>query len=191
VLAAAAFNLTGWSTVGLAVVTFLSVVLGYSALRQTQTEITLSRQEVQEAHRPVLVPILEERTLPSNSQGSQGEMAAIPTELNGVLRVPVANIGAGPALNIVLSINPTSDDGTMSPAWGTSEHDGANAGMGIGEAKFLIVPILRLAGVPSFRFRLAYDDVAGQNWETVGEFRQGTTGQPPRYGPLEFRMGRE
>lgn len=185
-LATATFDLTGWSTVGLAVVTVLSVVLGYRALRQTQAEIALSRKEVEEAHRPVLVPLHDARMLPSTAISSNGSLLASPQEANGALHAPIANIGTGPALNVRLSVNPTSDDGTPSPAWGESQHDGSTAGFGVDDARFVIIRVESFGGLVSFRFQLVYAEVAGQDWETVGEFRR-VQGQAPGYGPLEFR----
>jgi hypothetical protein len=50
---------TAPATLALAMVTVGSVVLAWRALRQTRDEISLSRREVEEAHRPVLTPAVD------------------------------------------------------------------------------------------------------------------------------------
>ena len=51
---------TALATFVLAVITLVSVIVGGLALRKAQNEIDPSRREVEEAHRPVLIPVIDE-----------------------------------------------------------------------------------------------------------------------------------
>ena len=117
-LAITATTASIWTAIGtgaLALATFVSlffarralnktqaqIELGQSQLKQTQEDIALSRNEVEEAHRPVIIPV--DRT--TRMDFGTATLEAIPQILNdGRLIVPIENIGSGPALNLACSI---------------------------------------------------------------------------------------
>lgn len=51
---------TAIGTLAVAFVTGVSLYFGWRSLRQNQREIELSRKEVEEAHRPVIVPVVDD-----------------------------------------------------------------------------------------------------------------------------------
>jgi|ERR1035438_284434 hypothetical protein len=109
----ASFNGTwDWTAIGtlaLAVVTGGSLVFGWASLKQTQRAIALSRGEVEEAHRPVLVPFQRSGTA---IKFRGGEISADRPSVAGndpdrqdlphysAVFLPVENVGVGPALNV-------------------------------------------------------------------------------------------
>ena len=90
------FDLTAVGTLALALVTVISLVIAARALKQTKEEIEVSRREVEEAHRPVVVP-----TAVYWGVGKPKSNASI--GLN--------NIGTGPALRITASLELLTTDG--------------------------------------------------------------------------------
>lgn len=111
----AAFNgtwdRTAIGTLALAAVTLLlagasfwMVVLTRGSLAQTKDEIALSRREVEEAHRPVLVPAVDSTSyIDLGAIGANRERRP-QLEPGGHLFVPVENIGPGPALNVEATV---------------------------------------------------------------------------------------
>jgi hypothetical protein len=83
--------------------------LGQRQLAQTQREIELSRTQVEQAHRPVLVPIVLPRLRSNRALHLPGESEFVGpgrpgvTE-PGVLAVQVVNVGSGAALRVAASI---------------------------------------------------------------------------------------
>ena len=110
----ATFNGTwDWTAIGtlvLAAVTLAAVIVAAVSLRQTRREIALSRTEVEEAHRPVLVPFqksAEGVTFRGGLIGAGGgpEVSENPVDRQDLppysaAFLPVENVGMGPALNI-------------------------------------------------------------------------------------------
>jgi hypothetical protein len=187
-----ALELTAYATLALAFVTgalsittFLSVRVSKSALTQTRQEIAVSRAEVEEAHRPVLVPVAEptaEITLAPN-----GPYPVVPIFVNaGVLIVPVRNIGSGPALDIEAWIELLSDEDL--PAAVPQQRRARHVGIGVSQ----LVPLeIRLSGwgtsistpVPSLAVHLAYDDVGGKSWRTSAIYLE----QDHRFDAISIR----
>lgn len=70
----ATFNSTwDWTAVGtltLAIVTGVSLAFGWGSLKQAQKGLALSRAEVEEAHRPVIVAVISKRLMDLVSDGS-------------------------------------------------------------------------------------------------------------------------
>src|ERR1700680_4128893 len=103
----ATFNGTwDWTAIGtlalafvtllLASATFWMVKLTRGSLAQTKDEIALSRREVEEAHRPVLVPVVDTTSyIDLGADGANRERRP-QLEPGGRLFVPVENIGSGP-----------------------------------------------------------------------------------------------
>jgi hypothetical protein len=117
-------NVFDWTAVGtlalalatliLATATLWAVYLTRRSLSQTQEEIALSRREVEEAHRPVIVPLADPRLIRMAGATSMGKPAAQPAvHTTGQLTVPIENIGTGPALRVEASIELLSNKGDL------------------------------------------------------------------------------
>ncbi len=174
----ATFNDTwDWTAIGtltlaavtllLAGATFWMVVLARRSLAQTKDEIALSRREVEEAHRPVLVPLADSRSLHS----TEGPAAARPTVPGaGQLRVPIENIGTGPALRVEASVQMLNPDGGPTGVGTGGMEPGVVAGIRASSSLPVIVKIGGLADVPGFWLTLTYEDVAGKGWITKARY---------------------
>ncbi|HEV3310274.1 MAG TPA: hypothetical protein VG815_07135 [Chloroflexota bacterium] len=186
----ATFNGTwDWTAVGtlaLALATFVSlffarralnktqaqIELGQSQLKQTQEDIELSRKEVEEAHRPVVVPVLVARVPASTSVSSSREtLPGRPCLVDpDVLAVPVQNIGSGPALNVEASITRVEGDGSAFPGPREREIPGTVAGIGTGDITPIEIFSHGWEERWNFELTVTYDDVAGKGWRTVGRW---------------------
>jgi hypothetical protein len=157
------------ATVALAIVTVISVIVGWIALNKAQSEVDLSRREVEEAHRPVLIPIIDD-SIAIQPWGSAAGPArpSVPTATQ--LVVPIKNIGSGPALDILVSVTPRDDAGEFSDALGDRKHTGTVVGVGVSELMPVVVGIPGLGGRPSFDIWLTYSDVAGKQWVTTAKY---------------------
>lgn len=166
---------TGLATAVLALVTVISVLLTRRALKQTQDEIDLSRREVEEAHRPVLVPVVDatrQFTLPSGDT-----VTMTPQAVGNRLLIPVENIGSGPALNISMTLEfPSEANRVMRRGL----HTMTTPGIGIGRVVFLELPLVG-AAVSPFTLGLRYRDVADKEWITGGRY---AIGMSSRYEEL-------
>lgn len=149
-------DLTAVGTLALAAVTLVSLVFAAGSLRQTRREIDLSRLEVEEAHRPVLVP----------TPLSQPSVVAV-----SELAIAVTNIGMGPALTIEASASLLDAEGNPSLAPTGEQTPALMPGLAADSASTLTIPVDQHwgAGV-SFELTLRYTDVAGKAWETVGKY---------------------
>jgi hypothetical protein len=162
------FDLTAIGTLALAVATFVSLHFARRALKQTQREIELSRHEVEEAHRPVVVPIADS-TARMDVHIAKAPLEKQPQLLErGRLFVPVRNIGAGPALNVEVSIAHLDDAGAAGARPGQAH--GRSAGLGPDRTIPLLIVLHGLSNgdepAPSFALFIDYDDVAGKSWRT-------------------------
>jgi hypothetical protein len=154
------WDATAVGTLALAVVTGVSLVIGWKSLRQGQGE-------VEEAHRPVLVPLADSRPINMVEAGLAEPPAARPLFLGeGQLAVPIENIGTGPALDVEVSVWMRNPDGDPTSV-GTGGMTPANvAGIKTSDSVAPIVRINGLADVPGFQLMLTYEDVAGKGWVT-------------------------
>lgn len=179
----AAFNGTwDWTAIGtltlaavtlaLAAATFWMVKLTRRALIQSRDEIALSRREVEEAHRPVLVPVVIARPpqlgpspLPSGPRAFPDRPCVI---VPSTLVVPVKNIGSGPALNVVASVERLGDEGA--PWTGPIDHQTPGLATGIGNGELVHIPIHAHGWEERWNFKLTlmYEDVAEKRWTTAG-----------------------
>lgn len=187
-----AWDWTAVGTLALALATFASLYfarralgqaqeqirLGQRQLEQTQREIELSRREVEEAHRPVVVPVVVARPpefvpLPVNKNRSSYPLRPC-VVAPGKLVVPVQNIGTGPALNVVVSIERLQDDGE--PWTGAIERQtrGKATGISPGAPVHIEVQYHGWEQRWSFRLTVAYEDLAGKRWATVGDYIGGS-----------------
>jgi len=173
-----ALELTAYATAGVAAVTLLlagatawMVKLTGKALRQGQEEIKLSRSEVEEAHRPVIVPVLAKTFV---DLGADGQHEKRPQVLrDGKLLVHVENIGPGPALNVEAWARLLDDSG--GPSAGSSGPLFAARAAGIGPQSDmpLLIQVHNWTGTPNFSLHVEYDDVASNGWSTDSVFVAG------------------
>ncbi len=163
-----AVDLTAIGTLALAIVTVVLAVIGWRALKQTQSEIELSRRDVEEAHRPVVVPIID----PVGRFQIEEEqwVPAKPWMRGEVLIVPVQNIGSGPALAVRVSVTPREDGGGVSATWEEKRFFGVAPGIGVSVTVPVEIEIPTLQEVPSFEVWVTYGDVAERRWLTVARY---------------------
>ena len=171
-------DVTGIATVALTLVTLGLVWVGYHALRQTQAEIDLSRREVEESHRPVVLPVNELGKLDTNNIGRP----ARPHAESGQLYVPIRNIGAGPALNLIIEVRPLGDQLQPSVQFGQESYVATHIGLAVLRAAQPTVELPGLGANPigpvdnrdartSFALTITYEDVAGKAWVTTAIYK--------------------
>ncbi len=139
----------------LAPVAVVGLFLTRRSLTQTQSEIDLSRREVEEAHRPVVVPTAFARS------------GIVST---GALAVPVTNVGSGPALRIEAWGKLLDADGNPSLAGDGEQTPALVAGIGAGGATTLEIKPSRWTTGVSFELMVVYEDLAGKRWRTAGRW---------------------
>ncbi len=157
-------------TVALALATFRMVRLTRQSLKQTQGEIDLSRAEVEEAHRPVVVPVADDRIIDYGP--AWGRNPAKPEVMgNGaVLLVPVENVGAGPALGVEASARLLDAYGKPSGASSGPQTPAVTTGLGTDRLTTLVIEVHNWGTDLSFELTVLYQDVAGRSWRTVGRW---------------------
>lgn len=152
------WDATAVGTLALAVVTGVSLVFGWKSLRQGQ-------REVEEAHRPVVMPIVRKTTM---DLGADGQHETSPKLLNsGHIVVPVENIGSGPALNLEATMTYCDGDAPSSAARGP-QTPASVAGLGV--SVFLPLYLEAEGWNGDFLLSIDYDDVAGKTWRTESRF---------------------
>lgn len=158
-----AASLSFWTGLGacatatLAFVTLWVVVL-------TRRALTESRKEVQEAHRPVVVPLNDNREIPVvlGAAGHPQERAR-PFGSNESLYLPVENIGSGPALDVLVRVWALDGPGARLEV--------EVSGLGVQRPVSVSIKWPELgAGAPTFAFELVYADVAKKMWATTGRY---------------------
>jgi hypothetical protein len=161
---------TALATVALAILTLAVVVVGIRALRQTRNEIDLSRQEVEEAQRPVVVRVIDKTTVMQIWGESPLPMSPYFAG-GGLLYVPLRNIGSGPALDVEVSLIHRNDAGRFSELSGDTKYNGRRvAGLGVSDVAPIEIRIGKLDGLPSFDVRVVYRDVARKRWVTTAKY---------------------
>jgi hypothetical protein len=158
------WDATAVGTLALAIVTGVSLWFGWKSLRQGQ-------KEVEEAHRPVLMPLADSRPLEVVETGLPERPAARPLFLGeGQLAVPIQNIGTGPALRVEASVQMLNPEGGPTGVGTGGMEPAVLAGI---KASGSVAPIIRihgLADVPGFWLTLTYEDVAGKGWITKARY---------------------
>jgi len=173
-----AVELTAYATLGLAVVTaglagatFWMVKLTGRTLLQGQDEIKLSRSEVEEAHRPLIVPVLAKTFV---DLGADGKYEKRPQVLrDGKLLIHVENVGPGPALNVEAWAGLLDDAGQPSTGSSGPQLPAQTAGLGPHTDTPLLIQVHNWTGSPNFSLRVEYDDVASNGWRTDSVFVAG------------------
>jgi hypothetical protein len=167
------FDWTAIGTLALAVVTGISLAFGWGSLRQTQQEITISRQEVEQAQRPVVVPVADHRRI-SPALPGVGDGPAMPRVYEeGKLLAPIENIGSGPALRIVASVKLRDEVGNPSVGPDGPKVPAYVAGLGTGVILPLSIGAHGWQSGVNFQLDVEYDDVAGKGWKTTSLFVSG------------------
>jgi hypothetical protein len=159
-------DLTAIGTLLLAFATFVSVLVAFIALRRAQE---LSREEIEHAHRPVLVPIVDHQRMDLGPLGSAERRPKLAG--GGLLIIPVENIGAGPALHLEASVAPLDSTGRASPT--VSERHAANRIAGVAKGSFVALEIVVpgwTAGT-GFALEVTYEDVAAARWRTQAQWK--------------------
>jgi len=177
---------TAVATFVLAALTLAAVIVGGKALRKTQSEIYISRREVEEAHRPVVIPIIDE-TRRVDMVGATQRMAKPWFAPSNRVVVPITNIGSGPALDIEVSVTPRNDAGGFSEAWGDRKHTGTVVGVGVSDVMPVAIYVPNLGDVPSFDLWVTYTDVAEKRWVTSAKYLVRTDGG--KYTKLSITAG--
>jgi hypothetical protein len=166
-----------WTAIGtmvLALVTSAGLLFGWRSLRQGQTE-------VEEAHRPVLAPVADSRHV-RIARGT--DLPARPTvPVNGLLVIPVENIGSGPALSVRVALFPLKP-GEWSATWSGQNPVGIiPTAIGVVQGVTpLEIELPDVREVPGFELDLSYEDVAGKEWRTFTRWIPTSS----RYDPLKL-----
>jgi hypothetical protein len=147
------------------------VKLTRKSLAQTRQDIEISRREVEEAHRPVIVPLADRTAFMDLGADGAGLEKTPQLRPSGRLFIPLRNIGSGPALNVEASIgllDQVSDPASAAPG----QTPGRLAGLGKLRSTPVLIELHGWGGstngeMPSFSLILDYDDVAGKSWRTA------------------------
>ena len=106
--------------------------------------VGLSREQIQGAYRPLVVPVID-YVGASSKPRVEGDF----------LRVPLKNIGSGPALNVELSVRGRT---------------GALAGLGASDVMWIAVHAAGLDGLADFDLSVTYEDLAHEQWTTTARY---------------------
>jgi hypothetical protein len=132
----------------------------------------LSRKEVEEAHRPLVVPLHDRREVNLGTERGTDKLAAVPrtrqVSENGRARfqllVPIENIGTGPAIRIEAGIALDSSAESSSRSLPALRADGRLF------LEFWLAGGEAASATPSYRLTVRYEDVAGKARSTVAYF---------------------
>ncbi|MEN3283708.1 MAG: hypothetical protein V7607_4848 [Solirubrobacteraceae bacterium] len=157
-------DVTGIATVILALATAGLALWTRKAVKQGSIE-------VDRAHRPVLVPIID------GSQNFQawghGVMPLGPgfDPQDRTVFVPVRNVGMGPALDVAARIDPGDALGLPSAAGMQASSDAVVGAISHG-APWFVFPFAtpHLANMMGFAISIEYSDVAGMRWKTTARY---------------------
>ena len=138
--------------------TAVALLIGWLSLRQTKSELALSRHEVEGAHRPVVMPVVypPNRNMPRvNNQGC--------------LELPVQNIGTGPALRVEESVYLLSGTDWIMGGEAALHPSGSVGGIAVGQMAWCLGQVRPSGGLRDFWLYLTCDDVSGKGWLTVAQ----------------------
>jgi hypothetical protein len=155
-------DLTGVATLVLAVATAGLAWWTAIAVRQGNTAI-------ERANRPVLVPTVD-RTQSFRPWASTGGYPLEPTPNPGDearYYVPVSNVGMGPALRVTGALRFGDRCGVATEGIETAI---STAGIAHTEPFAVLVFPCKPSTAAGFMLSVAYEDVAGKKWRTVGRY---------------------
>lgn len=168
-------NVWDWTAIGtlaLAVVGAIALFVGWLTLRQTKAEIALSRKEVEEAHRPLIVPLHDRREINLGTKSGIEKLPALPranqftegADMRTRLLIPIENIGTGPAIRLEADVALDSSEESSVRSLPAVRADGRLF------LEFAIGPRSRLTGIPNYWLTVTYEDVAGKDWITRAHY---------------------
>lgn len=168
-------NVWDWTAVGtlaLALVGAVALVVTWLTLRETKADLGLSRKEVEEAHRPLVVPLDDRREINLGTERGTDKLPAVPhtTQFseNGRVRlqllVPIENIGTGPAIRLEAGIALDSNAEASSRSLPALRADGRLF------LEFWLAAGDAASDMPSYRLTVGYEDVAGKARSTAAHF---------------------
>jgi hypothetical protein len=168
-------NVWDWTAVGtlaLAFVGAVALVVAWLTLRETKADLALSRKEVEEAHRPLVVPLNDRREVNLGSARGTDKLPAVPhtrqVSENGRVRsqllVPIENIGTGPAIRLEAGIALDSNAESSSRSLPALRADGRLF------LEFWLAGGDAASVTPSYRLTVRYEDVAGKARSTLAYF---------------------
>lgn len=132
---------TGLTTIALVIVTYIAVRSGRASAEAAALSAGLAARELQEAHRPVLIP-------------------EAPLEHDHELVVIVRNIGVGPALRVFGRAQMRDLPSNVAGRFPLHQLSGVEAG-GVGELRFRGVALTDLLSL-----KVVFDDVLGKTYTT-------------------------
>jgi hypothetical protein len=171
-------------TLILAVFTLGSVLLGWQALSDTRADIQVSREalkisqkEMEAAQRPVLLPLMSDDQRWHFRIHEWGTNVVARPQVGGPdgrLLIPIRNVGAGVALNVIILMVGRTDGFGWSEPWGNQPHTGYHVAIAVDDAAPIIIeqhpPI---GGVPAMELAILYRDLAGIGWITYTRYTRG------------------
>jgi hypothetical protein len=166
------FDLTAIGTLALAAVTFVALVIAARALKQTKAEIQVSRREVEEAHRPVVVPVADNRRMEFAGE----ELSYAPArprfrpQRKSVMVVPVENIGTGPGLQIEAQAELLTADGERAGHGGEPVGSTGNLALAASALGLVEIDTPRWTEGACFALIVTYGDVAKARWRTTARY---------------------
>jgi hypothetical protein len=120
---------------------------------------------VEEAHRPVILPLADDREITLVGRDVPEKIAARPRAATQLLLVPIENIGTGPALQVQATLRLRNEAGE--PTALGMEAQSNLGGLRTDGRVPLRFKIQGLTGqTPGFSLSLKYLDVAGRTWRT-------------------------
>jgi hypothetical protein len=155
---------TAVATVLLALVTAISLLLTARSLRYTKTALQQTQEEIEESHRPVLVPVVD-ATQRLNPDRADSPTLGPHLVSRGRIWIPLENIGSGPALDIGVSL-------AFSEGGGEPTQVGAVAGLGAERLLPVEVRAPDITHLQPFAITVDYRDVSGKPWRTTARFAE-------------------
>jgi hypothetical protein len=122
----------------------------------TGAQVALTKRQVEEGHRPVVVPQI---------LGGIGHGLGL-RAVEGILPVPLKNIGLGPALNVRVSFSSPPDVAPQPIDSGLKRLPG----IGVSDQVTAGLKTILAIGTPDFLIELIYDDVAGASYMTTARW---------------------
>jgi hypothetical protein len=154
-----ALELTAYATLGLAGVTGVLAWLTRRSLLQTSEEIGLSRREVEEARRPVVIPFVNE---PDQH---------VPRIEGDRLWLPVQNIGSGPALRVEASVRFLTGTDEITRKLQPLRLAGSAVGIAVAQMAWLgNGDHIAVGHDRDFEVWITFEDVAGKRWVTFSRW---------------------
>jgi hypothetical protein len=146
------------------------IKLGQQQLAQTQREIAPSRTEVEEAHRPVVVPLHDNRRIDFVTDEGVRTVAAQPSVSGNIGRImlgtPIENVGTGPALNVEAAVKIAHEQPALQKLPALRVDGRLVLEIGLNDLELQ----KNRSGIPTHDLVVTYQDVAGKGWITRARY---------------------